>query len=213
MPRHYSLMDNLLGQADRALRTLSRAANKAGRQSPAENCGEADLDETERKHSAGLMRIDHTGEVCAQALYQGQALTAKLGDVRQAMENAAEEEVDHLAWCEERLDELNARPSIFNPAWYGMSFAIGALAGIAGDKWSLGFVAETENQVCRHLESHLDSLPEDDERSKAILEQMREDELSHATTALEAGGAQLPLPVRLGMQASSKVMTGTVYYL
>ncbi|MBL4607630.1 MAG: 2-polyprenyl-3-methyl-6-methoxy-1,4-benzoquinone monooxygenase [Pseudomonadales bacterium] len=213
MSRRYSLMDNFLGQADRALRTLSRAANIAGRESPAESCDEADLSETERKHSAGLMRIDHTGEVCAQALYQGQALTAKLGDVRQAMEHAAQEEVDHLAWCEERLNELNARPSVFNPAWYAMSFAIGALAGIAGDQWSLGFVAETENQVCRHLDEHLDSLPEHDERSKAILEKMREDELNHATAALEAGGAQLPLPVRLGMKASSKAMTGTAYYL
>ena len=213
MSRHYSFMDNVLGQADRALRTLSRAANKAGRPSPAENCAPSDLSETERKHSAGLMRIDHTGEVCAQALYQGQALTAKLSHVREAMEKAAEEEVDHLAWCEDRLDELDAGPSVFNPAWYAMSFAIGALAGIAGDKWSLGFVAETENQVCRHLEEHLDSLSEGDERSRAILEKMREDELRHATLALEAGGAQLPLPVRLGMQASSKVMTGTTYYL
>ena len=213
MSRHYSFMDNVLGQADRALRTLSRAANKAGRPSPSENFAPSDLNETERKHSAGLMRIDHTGEVCAQALYQGQALTAKLSHVREAMEKAAEEEVDHLAWCEDRLDELDAVPSVFNPAWYAMSFAIGALAGIAGDKWSLGFVAETENQVCRHLEEHLGSLSEDDERSRAILEKMKEDELRHATLALEAGGAQLPLPVRLGMQASSKVMTGTVYYL
>ncbi|MBV1870624.1 MAG: 2-polyprenyl-3-methyl-6-methoxy-1,4-benzoquinone monooxygenase [Gammaproteobacteria bacterium] len=213
MSRQYSFMDNILGQADRAMRTLSRAANKAGRPSPAENCAPTELSEENRKHSAGLMRIDHTGEVCAQALYQGQALTAKLSDVRESMEQAAQEEVDHLAWCEERLDQLNAAPSMFNPAWYAVSFAIGALAGIAGDKWSLGFVAETENQVCRHLEDHLDTISEEDLPSRAILEKMKEDEQGHATAAMDAGGVDLPLPVRLGMQASSKVMTSTVYYL
>ena len=211
--RNYTFMDNLLAQADRALRTLSRSANKAGRVSPAEDVAELELSDVECKHSVGLMRINHTGEVCAQALYQGQALTAKLGDVREAMEHAAEEEVDHLVWCEDRLAELGARPSHFNPAWYGLSFTIGALAGIAGDKWSLGFVAETEHQVCRHLEAHLEQLSESDRRSRSIIEQMKVDELSHATTAIDAGGAELPLPVRLAMKASSKVMTKTVYFL
>lgn len=212
MSRHYSSLDTLLGQADRALRTLGRGVNKAARPSPSEACADIDLSPKEGKHSAGLMRIDHSGEVCAQALYQGQALTAKLGRVRAAMEQAALEEVDHLAWCEERLDELQAQPSLLNPLWYGLSFSIGALAGIVGDKWSLGFVAETEQQVCRHLESHLQALPQDDERSRAILAQMKTDELQHATMAMDAGGAQLPLPIRLLMQLSSKVMTKTAYY-
>ncbi len=213
MSRHYSSLDNVIGQADRALRTLIRGVNKPMRPSPSDACADADLSASECKHSAGLMRVDHSGEVCAQALYQGQALTAKLGRVRAAMEKAATEEVDHLAWCEERLEELHARPSVFNPAWYGLSFTIGALAGIAGDKWSLGFVAETEHQVCRHLESHLDSLPAADERSRAILLQMKEDELNHANLAMDAGGAQLSLPLRLLMQISSKVMTKAAYYL
>jgi ubiquinone biosynthesis monooxygenase Coq7 len=213
MSRHYSSLDNVIGQADRALRTLIRGVNKPMRPSPSDACADVDLSASECKHSAGLMRVDHSGEVCAQALYQGQALTAKLGRVRAAMEKAAIEEVDHLAWCEERLEELHARPSVFNPAWYGLSFTIGALAGIAGDKWSLGFVAETEHQVCRHLESHLDSLPAADERSRAILLQMKEDELNHANLAMDAGGAQLPLPLRLLMQISSKVMTKAAYYL
>jgi len=213
MSRHYSSLDNVIGQADRALRTLIRGVNKPMRPSPSDSRADADLSTVECKHSAGLMRVDHSGEVCAQALYQGQALTAKLGRVRAAMEKAATEEVDHLAWCEERLEELHARPSVFNPAWYGLSFAIGALAGIAGDKWSLGFVAETEHQVCRHLESHLGSLPAADERSRAILLQMKEDELNHASVALAAGGVRLPLPLRLMMRLSSKVMTKAAYYL
>lgn len=213
MSRHYSSLDNVIGQADRALRTLIRGVNKPMRPSPSDSRADADLSASECKHSAGLMRVDHSGEVCAQALYQGQALTAKLGRVRAAMEKAATEEVDHLAWCEERLEELHARPSVFNPAWYGLSFAIGALAGIAGDKWSLGFVAETEHQVCRHLESHLGSLPAADERSRAILLQMKEDELNHASVALAAGGVRLPLPLRLMMRLSSKVMTKAAYYL
>lgn len=213
MSRHYSPLDTFLGQADRALRTLGRGVNKATRPSPSESCADLELGPEESRHSAGLMRIDHSGEVCAQALYQGQALTAKLGRVRNAMEKAATEEVDHLAWCEERLDELQAHPSLLNPLWYGLSFSIGALAGIAGDKWSLGFVAETEHQVCQHLDQHLASLPETDGRSRAILTQMKEDELQHATLALDAGGAHLPLPLRLLMKLSSKVMTKTAYYL
>ena len=157
------------------------------------------------------MRINHTGEVCAQALYQGQALTARLADVRESMEHAASEEVDHLAWCEQRLTELNSRPSLLNPLWYSMSFGLGAVAGMAGDKWSLGFVAETENQVCEHLEEHLEKLPENDQRSKAILEQMIVDERKHGETAKAAGGADLPLPIRHIMAGLSQVMKKTVY--
>ncbi len=167
----------------------------------------------EKRHAASLMRINHTGEVCAQALYQGQALTAKLPNVRDKMEQAAQEEVDHLAWCSERIHELGSRESLLNPFWYASSFTIGALAGIAGDKWSLGFVAETEYQVCRHLDDHLEKLPIQDSKSRVILQQMREEELKHATTALEHGGAELPKPIKGAMGLMSKMMTSSVYYI
>ena len=157
------------------------------------------------------MRVNHTGEVCAQALYQGQAATARLVDVRESMAQAAEEEIDHLAWCEERLDQLHSHPSILNPLWYALSYGMGALAGIAGDKWSLGFVAETEDQVCEHLEDHLGKLPEQDKKSKAILEQMIIDEKQHGALARKAGGVELPLPVRQAMTAMSQVMKKTTY--
>ena len=159
------------------------------------------------------MRVNHSGEVCAQALYHGQALTAKLPSVRIEMEHAAQEEEDHLAWCEDRLKELNSMPSLLNPVWYSLSFAMGAAAGIAGDKYSLGFVAETERQVSEHLLSHLSQLPEQDQRSKAILEQMNSDELQHRDTALEAGGVDLPKPVQILMTVISKTMTKTSYYI
>jgi ubiquinone biosynthesis monooxygenase Coq7 len=160
-----------------------------------------------------LMRINHTGEVCAQALYQGQALTAKLPEVRQSMERAAQEENDHLAWCDSRLKAPDNRKSLLNPFWYAGSFMIGAAAGLAGDKWSLGFVAETEHQVEDHLENHLKRLPPQDQKSRAVLEQMKEDEIHHATVALEAGGAELPGPIKLAMKLTSKLMTKSVYYL
>jgi len=159
------------------------------------------------------MRINHTGEVCAQALYQGQALTAKLPTVRQSMERAAQEENDHLAWCETRLRELDNRKSLLNPFWYASSFVLGAAAGLAGDKWSLGFVAETEHQVEAHLNDHLNRLPPQDGKSRAVVTQMKEDEIHHATVALEAGGAALPGPIKLAMKLTSKLMTGSVYYL
>lgn len=209
--RQYSFADRLIGQMDSALRTLNKGAATAKRPSPAESVTEGIGSEKEAKHAAGLMRINHTGEVCAQALYQGQALTAKLADIRQAMETAAEEEIDHLAWCEQRLQELESQPSYLNPLFYGLSFAIGAAAGLTGDKWSLGFVAETENQVCRHLDQHLETLPADDEKSRAILYQMYKDEAKHATTALEAGAKQLPTPIKRLMTLTSKVMTFTTY--
>jgi len=209
--RHYSPADRLLLQADAALRTLLPFSGQPYRPSPAVTEPEAELDADDARHVAGLMRINHTGEVCAQALYQGQALTAKLPEVRQAMEKAAEEEIDHLAWCEQRIRELGSRPSLLNPLFYGMSFGIGALAGLVSDRVSLGFVAATEQQVCKHLDEHLAQLPAEDKKSRAILEQMREDEQQHAENALEAGGLRFPAPVRFGMTLLSKVMTKSTY--
>ncbi|EGG98306.1 2-octaprenyl-3-methyl-6-methoxy-12C4-benzoquinol hydroxylase [gamma proteobacterium IMCC2047] len=211
--RNLSFLDQLLTQADRALRTIAGSSAEGTRPSPARGKAETELSSEEAKHVAGLMRINHTGEVCAQGLYQGQALTAKLEQVRHAMQYASNEEEDHLAWCRGRLNELDSHTSLLNPFFYGASFSIGALAGIAGDKWSLGFVAETEHQVCKHLESHLQKLPEQDEKSKAILEQMKVDEAQHAETATNAGGAKLPLPIRAGMSMMSKVMTKTTYHI
>lgn len=211
--RRYTLLDRLVGQIDSALHTLVPASVHANRATPGTTDTSVPLSPGAARHVAGLMRINHTGEVCAQALYQGQALTARLPNVRTAMNQAADEEIDHLAWCEERVTELGYRPSVFNPLWYGLSFGIGAVAGAVGDDWSLGFVAETEKQVCRHLQSHLAQLPADDEKSRAILNAMYTDEAHHATVALEAGGRELPLPVKQLMQAMSRVMTKTVYYL
>ena len=210
--RYYTPADALLISFDQAVRTIFGRPATTGRGNPADNALETDLLETEQREAARLMRVNHTGEVCAQALYQGQALTAKLDTVRGRMEQAAHEENDHLAWCEARLQELSSRPSVFNPLFYAGAFAIGALAGKAGDRWSLGFVAETEHQVIAHLNGHLERLPADDQRSRAILEQMREDEARHATEALAAGGARLPLPVRALMKGVSKVMTGATYW-
>ncbi|MEZ5490533.1 MAG: 2-polyprenyl-3-methyl-6-methoxy-1,4-benzoquinone monooxygenase [Gammaproteobacteria bacterium] len=211
--RPLSPVDKLLVQFDQALRTLVPGSSQAGRDNPALTRVETELDDKQRRHAAGLMRINHTGEVCAQALYQGQALTARLDDVRESMAHAASEEVDHLAWCEQRLTELDSRPSALNPLWYTLSFGLGAAAGLAGDKWSLGFVAETENQVCRHLQDHLEKLPGDDQKSRAILEQMIIDERQHGETAKQAGGADLPFPVRQAMAGLSQVMKKTVYRL
>ncbi|MNN36206.1 2-nonaprenyl-3-methyl-6-methoxy-1,4-benzoquinol hydroxylase [compost metagenome] len=209
--RHYSPVDRLLLQADAALRTLLPFSGQPTRPSPALPQDEVTLDEAEARHVCGLMRINHTGEVCAQALYQGQALTARLPQVRSAMEQAADEEIDHLAWCEQRIRELGGRPSLLNPLFYGLSFGIGASAGLISDRVSLGFVAATEDQVVKHLDEHLAQLPPGDQRSQAILEQMREDELQHATAALDAGGLRFPAPVKAGMSLLSKVMTRATY--
>ncbi|MCU7798359.1 MAG: 2-polyprenyl-3-methyl-6-methoxy-1,4-benzoquinone monooxygenase [Candidatus Thiodiazotropha sp. (ex Semelilucina semeliformis)] len=198
---------------DQALRTLFGRPQVTERPDPADKHPEADMSEQERDITARLMRINHTGEVCAQALYQGQALTAKLPEVRDSMERAAQEENDHLDWCESRLKALDNRKSLLNPFWYAGSFMIGAAAGLAGDKWSLGFVAETEHQVEAHLEDHLQKLPAQDTKSRVVLEQMKEDEIHHATVALEAGGAELPSPIKLAMKLTSKLMTKSVYYL
>ena len=204
------MIDDLIMNFDQALKTLVPGSVHANRGNPGAN-GSVDLDEGERKHTAGLMRINHTGEVCAQALYQGQALTARLPEVRDSMQHAAEEEIDHLSWCEDRLVELDSRPSLFNPVWYGLSFGLGAVAGLAGDKWSLGFVAETEKQVCKHLEDHLEKIPEQDEKSRAILTQMLEDEGRHAENADAAGAAELPLPIKGAMGLMATVMKATTY--
>lgn len=211
--RRYSLFDRLITEADKALRTVAPGAVQGFRPSPAHPHNESVLSEDERRHVAGLMRINHTGEVCAQALYQGQALTARLPNVRAEMKEAAREEEDHLAWCEERVRELGSHTSVLNPLWYAMSFGIGAAAGAAGDKWSLGFVAETERQVCGHLQTHMDRVPVSDEKTRAILQQMHRDEADHMQMAIAAGAVELPSPVRHLMTLMSKVMTSTVYRL
>ena len=209
--RHYSPIDRLLLQADSAMRTLLPFSGHPSRPSPAIIQPDSSLNEDDSRHVAGLMRINHTGEVCAQALYQGQALTARLPQVRKAMEHAAEEEVDHLAWCEQRIRQLGSHTSILNPLFYGMSFGIGAVAGLISDKVSLGFVAATEQQVCKHLDEHLEQLPAEDEKSRAILHQMRVDEGQHAESALEAGGFRFPAPIKFGMSLMAKVMTKSTY--
>ncbi|MBT2969017.1 MAG: 2-polyprenyl-3-methyl-6-methoxy-1,4-benzoquinone monooxygenase [Candidatus Thiodiazotropha sp. (ex Ctena orbiculata)] len=205
--------DRMLIGFDTALRTLFGRPQVTERANPADRVEDAEMSEVERDLAARLMRINHTGEVCAQALYQGQALTAKLPEIRDSMERAAREENDHLAWCENRLDELDNRKSLLNPFWYAGSFLIGATAGLAGDRWSLGFVAETEHQVEAHLNDHLGRIPIQDRKSIAILEQMKEDEIHHATVALEAGGAVLPAVIKSAMKLTSKLMTKSVYYL
>jgi ubiquinone biosynthesis monooxygenase Coq7 len=211
--KRYSPTDIFLIGIDHALRTVFGRPHVTERPNPAQDIEETELSEQEKDQSARLMRINHTGEVCAQALYQGQALTANLPDVRERMERAALEENDHLDWCEKRLIELGNRKSLLNPLWYAGSFAIGAAAGLAGDRWSLGFVAETEHQVEAHLSEHLNQLPAQDEKTRKILEKMREDEIQHATMARQAGGEDLPQPIKLAMKLSSKLMTKSVYYV
>lgn len=211
--RHLNALDQLIMQSDHALRTIFGSPVTTERTNPSAETPEAPLSNRERKRAAGLMRVNHSGEVSAQALYQGQAITAKLESVRESMERAALEENDHLAWTEQRLNQLSSHKSVLNPIWYSGSFAIGALAGLLGDKWSLGFVAETEHQVIRHLDEHLHKLPTKDAKSAAILRQMKIDEAHHATVAVEGGGASLPQPVKLLMSAMSKVMTTSAYYL
>ncbi|MFT7109367.1 MAG: ubiquinone biosynthesis monooxygenase Coq7 [Psychrobacter glaciei] len=211
--RTLSPLDYLISHIDNSLKTLVPKAASAHRLSPAISVEDLPLDDAEKEHAVGLMRINHTGEVCAQALYQGQSLTARLPGIREAMEEAAEEEIDHLVWCEQRIHQLNGRTSLLNPIFYGMSYSIGALAGALGDKWSLGFVAATEDQVCAHLQSHFTELPKGDLKSRAILNTMFDDEQRHAEIALEAGGAELPAPIKRLMTSMSKIMTKTTYKL
>lgn len=203
-------LDRLLTGIERALETVAGAPG-ANRPSPAHGIADAALDDAERRHAAGLMRINHTGEVCAQALYDGQAALARNADNRAHLLHAAAEETDHLAWCAERLQELDSRPSLLNPVWYAGSYAIGALAALAGDAVSLGFVVETERQVEAHLAEHLEKLPAQDARSRAVLAQMQADEVRHAQAAQARGGIALPLPIPQLMQASSMVMKAVAY--
>ncbi len=209
----HSPLDNFITAIDDALRTTFGQAPRAQRANPAAGLKESELSENEKMLAGQFMRINHAGEVSAQALYQGQALTAKLPNVREKMEQAAAEENDHLAWTEDRIKELGSHKSYLNPFWYAGSFTIGALAGLAGDRWSLGFVVETEKQVIRHLDEHLAKLSEKDQKSRLILEQMREDEAHHATTALKAGAAAFPAIVKKAMTFASKIMTRSARWI
>jgi ubiquinone biosynthesis monooxygenase Coq7 len=205
-------LDRLLAKCERALEAIA-GTPQATRSSPAASIDEADMDDTERRHAAGLMRVNHTGEVCAQALYFGQASLARSDDNREHLLRAAAEETDHLAWCAQRLQQLDSRPSLLNPLWYLGSYAIGAAAALAGDPVSLGFVVETERQVEAHLAEHLEKLPPQDERSQAVLVQMQADEIRHAQAAQQRGGVDLPFPLPKLMHFSSMVMKTVAYRL
>lgn len=206
-------VDKFIVNFDHAIKTLFGKPPQTDRPNPSDKKNEQAMSDNEKKHAAALMRINHSGEVAAQGLYQGQALTARLPQVRAQMEQSAIEENDHLIWCEKRCQELHSHTSYLGPFWYLGSFSIGAVAGLAGDKWSLGFVAETEKQVVKHIDSHLQKLPKQDGKSQAILAQMREDELHHATIAKHAGGAELPEAIKQAMTLTSKIMTKTAYYI
>lgn len=210
--RRYSLTDRLIAPLDQAARTLFGAPH-ATRPYPAEGIPESVEKPTDRSRAAALMRVNHAGEIAAQALYQGQALTARSEATKESLQTAAREESDHLSWCAERIDELGGRTSLLNPLWYAGSFTIGALTGLAGDRTSLGFVAETERQVVEHLEGHLHRLPQDDARTRAIIEQMSADELRHGCQATRAGGAELPPIARAAMKLTARIMTRTAYWL
>ncbi len=205
-------LDRLIIEFDKGLRTLLAQAHSA-RDFPDAGLPEADLSESEKKHAAALMRINHSGEICAQALYQGQALTARDPAIQSQLQQAAQEETEHLAWTAKRVHELGSHLSVLNPVWYTGSLALGAVAGLLGDKWNLGFLAETERQVGGHLQSHLASLPPQDAKSRAVVQQMYVDETQHSEMARRMGGAELPEPVKMLMQASSKIMTKTAYWV
>jgi len=205
-------VDRLITEFDKGLRTLFSQAHST-RPYPDAALHDAPLDEAEKKHAAALMRVNHTGEICAQALYQGQSLTARDAQVQRRLELAAQEETEHLAWTAHRVHELGSHLSVLNPLWYSGSLAMGAFAGLLGDKWNLGFLAETERQVGEHLQSHLQKLPAQDEKSRAIVQQMYVDETAHADMAVELGGAPLPQSVQFAMQLNGKLMTNTVYWV
>ena len=208
-----NFLDNLIIEFDKGIKSSLSNVKEHQRAYPAESTEEVELNEFEKNHSAGLMRVNHSGEVCAQALYLGQGLTAKLKKTRDQMKEAAEEEMDHLAWCNRRLDELGDSPSVLNPLWYFMSFSIGVINGLAGDKWSLGFVEETEKQVVSHLDSHLDRICDKDIRTKTVIRKMREDEDSHAKEAKKSGTSEIPDEVKTGMSLVAGLMTSTSYYI
>ncbi len=211
--RNLTPLDQLLSGVGNALNTLAAPARKSPRTNPAASMDDDELDERQRMHAAGLMRVNHAGEVAAQGLYQGHAAVARDRSIEEQMQKAADEEFDHLAWCEQRLDELGEKPSRLSPVWFAGAFAIGALSGIFGDKWSLGFIAETERQVCEHLDGHLDKLPDNDARSRKIVATMRDEEAAHGENAIAAGAAELQMAVRTIMQATAKLMTTTAYRL
>lgn len=206
------MLDQLIIEFDKALRTVFAPAPTA-RQRPGSGLAENELTPAERRHAAALMRVNHVGEVCAQALYQGQALTSRDPATRRALEQAAWEETEHLNWTEQRIAELGGRKSLLNPLWYAGSLALGVFAGKCGDRWNLGFLAETERQVGAHLQDHLGRLPVADQRSRAVLEQMATDEAEHAATAIRLGAAELPAPAKGAMRLSSRLMTSTAYYV
>lgn len=211
--RQLGRLDRLLAGIDSVLRVASSAPSSASRPNPAAGIAEPSLSSHEKTHSAGLMRVNHAGEIAAQGLYQGHAAVARDPGIRQQMERAAEEERDHLGWCEERLGELGSGPSRLRPLWYAGAWAIGAASGILGDRWSLGFIQETERQVAEHLRGHLDRLPRHDARSRAIVIRMRDEEEMHGANARDAGAAELPAPVRQLMRLTAKTMTGTAYWI
>ena len=204
--------DRFIAAFDNGLRTLFAPARSA-RPAPDAQVPGGELSAPETRLAAALMRVNHTGEICAQALYQGQALTARSPTARAALEQAAAEETDHLAWTSERIAALGGRPSLLNPFWYAGSFALGAAAGLLGDKWNLGFLAETERQVEGHLAGHLDRLPPRDDKSRAIVEQMKADEAGHARTAVEHGAAELPAPIKLAMKLGARMMTRSAFWI
>lgn len=209
--RHLSVTDRLLDELQHGLKTSHLQPPGSAQNYPAQDLEENELSDKEQRHVAGLMRVNNAGEVAAQGLYRGQALSARQQALSNAMTEAAAEENEHLNWCQQRLSELNQRRSLLDGVWYWGAFTIGALAGVAGDKWSLGFVVETEQQVSAHLDRHLQRLPEQDQRSRAIIETMREDELKHAVNAAQAGAAELPRPIKSAMTLVSKIMTFTAY--
>ena len=207
-----SAIDRAISELDRALRSLV-GVRQAARANPGGEIGETQLSDQERAHAAALMRVNHVGEICAQALYQGQALTARDEHTRRELEQAAREEQDHLAWSAERIAELDGRPSLLNPLWYAGAFAMGAAAGAFGDRWNLAFLAETERQVEEHLSGHLEKLPANDRRTRSLVAAMRSEEAGHRETALRLGAAQLPAPVTLTMRIAAKIMTTVAYRL
>ncbi len=206
------MIDQAIIQFDRALRTVFAPARSV-RPVPAADLPDAPLSNEEKRHAAALMRINHCGEICAQALYQGQAMMSRDDAIRRALQQASNEETEHLAWTEQRIAELGGRKSLLNPLWYGGSLAIGLLAGRFGDRWNLGFLAETERQVEAHLSGHLETLPAQDLKSRAIVEQMKVDEVQHADTAVSLGAQEVPAPVKAAMKLASRVMTRTAYWV
>ncbi|MDX1404723.1 MAG: 2-polyprenyl-3-methyl-6-methoxy-1,4-benzoquinone monooxygenase [Woeseiaceae bacterium] len=211
--RRMGPLDQLISGIDTALRAAFPVATRASRPNPASDLPEPELSADEKAHAAGLMRVNHAGEIAAQGLYQGHAAVARDPAVERQLLKAADEERDHLGWCEERLQELGSHPSALRPLWFAGAWLMGAASGVVGDKWSLGFIEETEKQVSEHLSGHLQRLPEQDTKSRAIVEQMREEEEAHGASARDAGAAELPVPVRQLMRATAKVMTGTAYWI